>query len=60
LKTSEIAQSQRTTPLNKVTTYCKAKSLRHQQIRPLGTDDGHRARGPRPRDLGLLFASWEC
>ena len=32
LKTSEIAQSQRTTPLNKVTTYFKAKSLRLQRF----------------------------
>ena len=32
LKTSEIAQSQRTTQLNKVTTYCKAKSLRLQRF----------------------------
>ena len=32
LKASEIAQSQRTTPLNKVTTYCRAKSLRLQRF----------------------------
>ena len=32
LRASEIAQSQRTTPLDKVTTYCKAKSLRLQRF----------------------------